>query len=217
MSPRHVHRTRPTRSRHLAPRRAHTAGPAEDVIQDRIDRGWTAGQIHEELERLGRHGSLKGLTVPSKRTIERRVAARIGPDDEPWNPFHDIAGGAAAPLVRVVAAVISRTEGRRVGITQAEARAIGTILEVAPDIDPWLAYRLGRRVVEGEVETVTHYLAYGPWRDDAAADRYRQAFDAGWIPELLILGPEGSGGSLRHMTTEEWDQTLSSAEEWRTT
>lgn len=149
--------------------------------------GWSPPQIRRALDQDERYRG----EVPTNKTIYRYTRKVWGPSNpaESWR-LADLSPDAPPATVRGVLRVLAeltyRSEGRRRHLSVAEADWAARISSAAPELPPWVVFRLARecltRAKKGAaMDDVTELLALAPWRDDAAQRRYAAARDAGWL------------------------------------
>jgi hypothetical protein len=171
-------------------KRSKIPGDVEDLIIELALKGWSAGQIHEALERdpntAGR--------APSRRTIERKVKEHRSDDSSGTWSLVTTTPDDAALILPVLAAIIRGTKGKVTTLTNAEAKEIVTILTACPSIDPLRAFLyarlyLARAKNNASTVDIDAYLAFMPWVDDAKHQAWAAACKAGWIqsPPLMFL------------------------------
>jgi hypothetical protein len=129
----------------------------------------TAAQVRRRAERevKRKESSLFGAHVPNIRTLRDRVQ-RLLPDDGtgPWS-LPVATEDEARNVMPVLASIASRGEGQVPQLTRRQAELVSRVRAAAPDLDPWLAYRLALaywRRGEKETEDLDVLLAFQPWR-----------------------------------------------------
>lgn len=138
-------------------------------------------------EALGRDFPQPGPRLPTLRWIKAERSKHLKAPSEPWS-FADAKAEQARQVLPVLAVVIERTQGRRQGLTNAEADEVAHVTGSCPGIDPWSAYLLAHQLVvatEEEAQAITHYLAFAALAEDAGT-RYRRAATKGWIEAELM-------------------------------
>lgn len=183
----------------MSPRTRHTSGPAEEAIAEFVaTTDWSAAQIHEELVRRFRRGVLKGVAVPSSRTVQRRVQELRGRDASTWSFWDDpqrLPTAAIPLLLDIAGQVLVRSGGSRRGITSSEASMVWRLAPATQGLAPFDQYRLSQRASAAmgrpaALRVIEEYLMFRPWDSPDAAARYGRAFQAGLIKELVTLGSE---------------------------
>ena len=142
--------------------------------------------------------------IPSLRTIQRIVKALRDADvSEPWAPSTSDDPEDARHILDVTAAVIEVRAGRGglSGLTRREAEWCAWLGRAAPGLEPWAIFRIARMMILAEAGVAGHssvpataFIAFAPWRNAAAAQRYAAAVRAGTImplyPDLFTEGDE---------------------------
>jgi hypothetical protein len=147
--------------------------------------GYTAPAIHEQLPVDDR---------PTVRTIYRMVEDFMPPDPSgTWSPLQS-ADPSPSLVLPVLASVVLATGGRRVTLTNAEAKLIERIREAVPDLSPWNTYVLARAYMvcdseERDSGPLDMVLAFAPWRSVEHSERYFGALKDGWVqwPNIFAL------------------------------
>src|SRR5689334_5782673 len=135
--------------------------PSRSVPRSRTARWWSQSQPTAMASLFGcvRATSMPGLSWWRLGHINGRSFQRS---------LVDAIADASFTLL-VLRAVIKQTDGRS-SLTAATARWVEAIHRVAPDLDPWNAYRLARlyvaRADAGNTTNLDAWLAYAPWRSD---------------------------------------------------
>ena len=157
----------------MAPLGRSVSGPVADLVRDlvRIHPGWSAGQVHREVE------DRMGTAAVSLRTVQRYMTQQPKRADGSW--ALETAESDEARLVLPVLAHAAWTLGRRIEIDQSAGQAIAKVRSAAPDVPLWDAYVLGQALADGETERVTDYLAFEGWRDDG--EPLRKALTRGLV------------------------------------
>lgn len=180
----------------MATRRRQMAGFIEDRINDLLlEHGWSPSQVHEHLlvqKSAAENGSgderFRGEAVPSLRTIQR-MAKELSPPDPSgtWSLATDETGHPGLVL-DVLSSVIDGYAGEITTITNKQAEWIVRIRLARPEMPLYQVFLFTRlyvlREAYGEpMRGLDAYLAYEPWRDEAAQLRYDSAVSNGWIPK----------------------------------
>jgi hypothetical protein len=152
--------------------------------------GWNATDIHRALQQDERVAG----RLPTVRTVQSMVKdARPRDASGPWSLADgDVSGADAALILPVLAAVVREREGHVPGVTRREAAWIVKLRRAVPDLPPWETYRLARRYLVREDRKepcmdLDLFLAFAPWRDEAAAQAYATA-----VTGLPLPLPAGS-------------------------
>jgi hypothetical protein len=156
-------------------------------ILELADQGVSPVEIERRLREIRQFIGL----VPARRTIQHIARARTGTGDTTavWSmenaPAEDVR-----VLLPVVAVVVEQTHGRVQGLTELEASWILKLRRSSDDLDPWLAYRLARRILVAAnagkpTKPFLDFLAFTPWRDRSS--RYLLAWANGWISQFLMF------------------------------
>ena len=155
--------------------------------------------------------------VPSLRTVQD-VLIEMRPSDPsgPWS-LPDARDSEEARLVPpVIATVVEQTGGERAHVTIAEAELVARIRSAAENLDLWAAFRLARLYLERahkdppeQVDDLDAFLAYAPWRSEAAAVKYFNAVDEGWVgpPQVFLsalVSPEYDIPHRTSMSSARW-------------
>lgn len=157
---------------------------AHQKIADLLLQGWPPKHIYGELERT------YGVQAPGYRTVQR-IVAELTPKDAsgPWTMSEDPDGDEAALVLPIIAAAIEMSAGKLRGVTVAQARWIVRLRRVVPELGERIVFYLAYRFVLAEttdragrlIEETEQWLAFAPWRSDAARARYFRAVREGWI------------------------------------
>jgi hypothetical protein len=143
----------------------------------------TAAQVRRRAERevKNKGSSLFGAHVPNIRTLRDRVQRLLVDDDTgPWS-LPVATEDEARNVMPVLASIASRGEGQVPQLTRRQAELVSRVRAAAPDLDPWLAYRLALaywRRGEEESEDLDLLLAFRPWRLPTAYRRFEK-----WVRE----------------------------------
>lgn len=154
-------------------------------VQQLAVAGYTAPAIHEQLPVDDR---------PTVRTIYRMVEDFMPPDPSgTWSPLQS-ADPSPSLVLPVLASVVLGTGGRRVTLTNAEAKLIERIREAVTDLSSWNIYVLARAYMvcdseEEDSRPLDMVLAFAPWRSVEHSERYFGALNDGWVqwPNLFVL------------------------------
>jgi hypothetical protein len=168
-------------------RRAVTPLEQRNLIRELARKGASARQIFELAKARYPHD------WPALRTVQNELRKITVDAGAPWRLRDAVDADEASAVFRVLSAVIVRTEGRRNAVTNDEAKWIGRILKVAPDLDPWTIYSVSTEYVlaeherdstqrEERVAELDTFLAFGPWRSDDDSRRYLKAASQGLLP-----------------------------------
>lgn len=153
-------------SRTIKGQGATTPDDVIEAITDLTHRTRGPAEIAKLLSEDGEYRHLRGR-IPKLRTIKKYAAlAKKGLPGAsvPWR-FTDAPADEVPLVMPVVAAVIEKSAGRVREISKAEAALVARIVRAAPDVPPWTAYRLARRILAdpdaaGDVQIE---LALKPW------------------------------------------------------
>jgi hypothetical protein len=149
--------------------------------------GYGKAAIYRELERdqeLQPH-------LPSEKTISRLIDD-LGSRDisGPWT-FLDDETGDPAPVLAVLAMLITDSEGRITSITRDEAALIARVHKVAPHWRPSVIWRftrlyLMRRSMDRPTDYLDAYLAFAS--SGRPREEYQTALDNNWVygPPMVI-------------------------------
>jgi len=158
-----------------------------EAIDDGLGRGLSARQVHGALIHAER---FKGR-VPSLKTISRRAKERRPPTaSERWS-LAEAEPDEAVAVLPVFAALAKRDRVWECGfLTRDHAQMLVLMRAAAPDLDPWVAYRVADEYVlrrRGGLRTLGLELglALAPWRSDEAAAELRRVVDAGFLGKDL--------------------------------
>ena len=159
--------------------------------------GMGAEKVQAMLEDIPR---FQGRVPASVKTI-RKYALQVAPPDPSgrWSPIG--RSDASMAVLRALAEIIERTEGRIRSVSVAEAERITRLDRLAPDLIPldlWgLARVYGTREAdEAPTDDLDAYLAFGPWRGVEERLRYQAAVDAGWIRPIPTMVRMLLGGRM---------------------
>ena len=138
------------------------------------------------------------LGIPHIKTIQA-IARENTPKDpsSPWK-LADADGQDAALVLPVLAALIEESEGRLNTISNERAEWIIRLSRVAGDLPPWTIYRMAHAYMlrverQDATDILDGFLAFAPWRDAAAKERYDKAVKAGWTSEPFVVELEAFG------------------------
>ncbi len=139
-----------------------------------------------------------GPSAPGLRTIQdrareiRQQEARV-----PWTLDDTDDPEEAIRIINVKREWVLSTHSRPHQFTKDEAKWVGKISGIVPDLPPMTAWRVARvyqvyydrPVKTGQerdvIEGLEYFLAFAPWRDDAHFLSYRQAVESGSIPKVV--------------------------------
>lgn len=154
-----------------------------DAIEDGLGKGRSPRQIRGELE----HRPEFAGRVPSVRTISRKAKTFRPPSAaERWS-FVEAEPQEAAAVLPVFAAMAKRDRAWQCQfVTGEQARVLVAIRAAAPDLDPWVAYKLAQEFQAREHASRSTLglelgLAFAPWRSDASATELRRVIEAGFV------------------------------------
>lgn len=138
-------------------------------IQELVDRSLDTASIIKKVQQEYGKGA-------SDRNIQREIAkAKINDDTPPWSPFKGVQSAEdVALLLPVVGAVAEATEGRR-RVTEAQAKGLLEVRRVAPDMPPWVVFRLvlaWQRRRSEDKEDLDIFMGLAPWKDNRSRARY---------------------------------------------
>jgi len=161
-----------------------------DAIEDGLGKGRSPRQIHGELS----HNPRLAGRVPSVRTISRMAKTFHPPGDEERWSLVGAESEEAAAVLPVFAAMAKRDRVWQCQfVTRDLAQVLVAIKAAAPDLDPWVAYKVaeefqvrehaGRRTLGLELG-----LAFAPWRSEVSATELRRVLDAGFLAPDLAYG-----------------------------
>ncbi|MGD0019823.1 MAG: hypothetical protein ABSD62_11255 [Candidatus Limnocylindrales bacterium] len=158
-----------------------------EAIDDGLGRGQSPRQVHGALIHMARFDG----RVPSLRTISRRAKERRPPAaGERWS-LAEAEPDEAAAVLPVFAALAKRDRVWECGfVTKEHAQVLVLIRAAAPDLDPWVAYKVADEYVlrrRGGLRTLGLELglALAPWRSEASAAELRRVLEAGFLgPDL---------------------------------
>jgi len=161
-----------------------------DAIEDGLGKGRSPRQIHGELSNTPRFAG----RVPSARTIARKAKTFHPPSaEERWSLLGAEPEEAAAVLP-VFAAMAKRDRVWQCQfVTREQAQVLVAIKAAAPDLDPWVAYKVAEEFQVREHASrrtlgLELGLAFAPWRSDASATELRRVLDAGFLAPDLAYG-----------------------------
>jgi hypothetical protein len=170
-----------------------TRTPAEflDAIADGALRNLKPPQIYGELLRRRAAGEFPGLTVPSTKTIKRVLDQQKSKDDKTWS-LKD-ATTDEATLVPALLLELSQREGRRIHLSQDQARVITNIRLAAPDLKlEWVLEFAQKYLARNDTHDLDEALAFAPWRD-AEFIRYVRFLQQSQPARLPRAGPPIDG------------------------
>ncbi len=185
-----------------------------DVVGAIFDQS-ARGRGPAEIERRLKADKQFRGRVPTLRTIKKYVARakrRESEAPDPWT-LADANPDDVGLVVPVVAAVIEGTGGHVSAVSKTEAALIVRIVRAAPDIEPWDAFRLARRLrSEPDAEPdVQAYLSFAPWRGERESERYARAYADGLIREAIYRYVE-LAGTASGVGTATGDLTVTTPE-----
>lgn len=135
-----------------------------------------------------------GAEAPSADTVKRvRRERSRAPADVEWSlPDPDMPPEALGRVLEVLAVVIEQSPMRR-SLTRDEAAAIAQLAAATIGIDPWVLFRLVRRLLSAHaagdqrgVDAIHHYIAFRAWTREGE-QRYRAVYRARHVGQLLSM------------------------------
>ena len=161
------------------------------AIRDELDTGASAGGVLDKLSLRQISGELRDkegepLDLPSVRTIQS-IARELARDDSGAWQLTDSSPSDVPLVLRVLASVIERSEGRIQTLTKREAELVPSLSHAGEGrLTPWVVFRLARFYIqwvarEPDRDLVT-YLAF-----IANPARLRRNIAKGWISDRRIL------------------------------
>jgi hypothetical protein len=159
--------------------------------------GAAAQEIRDELERRAALPRENPEWVPDElpevRTLRDMLAKRRRDKTSPWR-LADSDGEDAASILRVLEAVIARTDGHRAYVTGAEAEWIARLshaLQDPPEPQHWSLFVLAHAYANAEVDkagtaALDAWVAFRPWHNKEAYDRYERCVREGLVPALPV-------------------------------
>lgn len=170
----------------------HWAPDVLNALRDELATGASARRVLDKLELLQVQGELhdengQPLDLPSIRTVQSIAREQMRDDSGEWQ-LTDSSPGDVGLVLRVLASVIERSEGRIQTLTKREAELIPSIYHAgAGRLTPWVVFLLARFYLQWVAREPDHdlvtYLAF-------VADpvRLRRNIARGWISDRNILG-----------------------------
>ena len=171
-----------------------------------LNDGWTAAQIHRELER---RQELQGR-VPVLRTVQRIVAPLVSRDPSRWWNLAEADPDDAALVLPVLSELMERTQGHLPRVTKDLAGWIARLARAAPDMPvawslevAFTCWDLERR--EKSLDGITEMLAFAPWRSGKEKERYVKRmikWHPGWFDVLDADDPMPWGYFVGRLTRD---------------
>lgn len=164
-------------------------------IVTRLLAGKTQQQIWKEVSDKGdKEGIFTGKVPDFRQFQEHIVAVQRSLKSESWSLTVQTAYQARL-IMPVLAAIIERSDGQRLTLTQLEAAKVAMILDAASDIPPYWAYWLAHKYIDREerhipTASLDALLAFTPWRDDKSFQRFIDVI-SGAHPEWLLGNRQG--------------------------
>lgn len=184
-----------------------------------------ATEIHKELSKRCKDGEWPLDVLPSLRTVQRILKAfECEQDITPWSWTNGLEKEAVRPMLDVVALVSMLSEGRKLALTEGEARWLVQLQRAMPDADPFLVWTTCRSYIAlpnrgGDTQGLDSFLAFAPWKDSDHFRRYCKGLVMGWIPPaplgmICLVVPEPFGWCLAGTTLERLTDGSLTLSEW---
>lgn len=161
------------------------------AMRDGLDTGASASRVLDQLSIRQAGGELldeggKPLPLPSTRTVQDIARDWKRDDSGEWQLTDSLASDVPVVL-RVLASVIERSEGRIQALTKREAQLVPSINNAGGGrLTPWIIFRLARYYI--------HWVAHEPDQDLVTylafitdPERLRRNVARGWISQRNML------------------------------
>ena len=138
-----------------------------------------------------------GPIAPGLRTIQERVKeSRQQSTSDLWTLADTDDAAEALHILGVRREWVINNQTRPHPFTQKEAKWVGKIYGIAPDLSPMTVWAVARvyqhfdrpdtdKTAREIIEGLEFFLAFAPWRDDAHFLSYKQAVESGLIPQVI--------------------------------
>ena len=145
-------------------------------------------EIHKELSKRCKDGEWPLDVLPSLRTVQRILKDfECEQDKTPWTWTDGLEKEAVRFMLDVVALVSMLSEGRKLALTEGEARWLVQLQRAMPDADPFLVWTTCRSYIFGsakgrDTQGLDSFLAFAPWEDSDHFRRYCKGLIMRWTP-----------------------------------
>ena len=134
--------------------------------------------------------------VPRERAVRGVLAEGASDRSDDWK-LEDSYGTDLRAVLDSLAAVVRVSGGRKTFLTTEEAQWVIRIAEAAPELNPWLRFKLAtmylsRRAAAHTTIDFDVFLAFGPWRGGEHAASYLHGAGRAFPPPPWSIDEQGA-------------------------